>query len=129
MPRFVIQKHHASRLHYDFRLEVDGLLKSWAVPKEPSADPKVRRLAVVVEDHPLDHIDFEGTIEEGQYGAGAVEVWDRGEYELLESEGDVIRFRLNGERLRGPWKLVRVQSWGEGQWLLCASKGAEKVDG
>jgi len=128
MPRFVIQKHDASRLHYDLRLEMDGVLKSWAVPKEPMADTKVRRLAMEVEDHDLDYIDFEGEIEEGQYGAGTVEVWDSGEYELVERDEGMIRVVLHGERLRGPWKLVRM-AWGAGnQWLFCPSKGAQKVD-
>ena len=130
MPRFVIQKHHASRLHYDLRLEMDGVLKSWAVPKEPEADTKVRRLAIQVEDHDLDYIDFEGEIEEGHYGAGLVEVWDSGTYEPIGEALDesVLRFRLNGKRLRGPWKLVHT-NWAPGdQWLFCASRGAEKVD-
>jgi len=124
MPRFVIQKHHATRLHYDFRLEMDGVLKSWAVPKEPTADTKVRRLAIEVEDHNLDYMDFQGEIPEGQYGAGTVEVWDRGEYELLERSEGFIRFRLAGDRMRGPWKLVKTHYPPGNNWLLCASHGA-----
>jgi len=126
MPRFVIQKHHASRLHWDLRLEMDGVLKSWAVPKEPSADTKVRRLAIEVEDHALEYVDFEGEIEEGQYGAGAVRTWDEGTYELIERTPGFLRFRLEGRRLRGPWKLIHTGYGGGKGWLLNASHGAEK---
>src|SRR5918911_3658045 len=99
---FVIQKHAASRLHYDFRLELGGTLVSWAVPKGPSLDPHVRRMAVHVEDHPLSYGSFEGVIPKGQYGAGTVELWDRGTYELLEEKRDGgLKVRLAGERLRG----------------------------
>src|SRR5437867_6637730 len=110
---FVVQKHHARRLHYDFRLELDGTLKSWAVPKGPSLDPADKRMAVHVEDHPLDYAGFEGTIPSGQYGAGEVIVWDRGEW---EPEGDAreglpkghLKFRLHGDKLEGGWALVRM---------------------
>lgn len=128
MPRFVIQKHHASRLHWDLRLEMDGVLKSWAVPKEPSADTKVKRLAVQVEDHDLEYADFEGEIAEGEYGAGKVEIWDAGDYELLERADDVIRFDLQGQRLSGPWKLIHTNYPPGNQWLLIASRGAEKLE-
>ncbi len=127
LPRFVIQKHHASRLHYDLRLEMDGVLMSWAVPKEPSADTKTRRLAIQVEDHKLEYIDFEGDIAEGEYGAGKVEVWDSGTYELLERSDDLIRFRLNGRRLRGGWKLVRFARRSDKEWLLQASRDARRL--
>ena len=126
MPRFVIQKHHASHLHYDLRLEMDGALKSWAVPKEPVADAKVKRLALQVEDHDLDYIDFEGEIAEGQYGAGTVEIWDSGTYELVERRAGLLRFDLRGRRLRGPWKLVKFKAEKGNEWLLIASRGAEK---
>ena len=101
MAIFVIHKHHATRLHYDFRLEMDGVLKSWAVPKQPSDDTKVRRLAMQVDDHELSYSDFEGEIEEGSYGAGTVEIWDRGTYEIVEQQEGFIRLRLMGEKMHG----------------------------
>ncbi|KIY38841.1 ATP-dependent DNA ligase [Pseudomonas sp. 10-1B] len=125
--QFCIQKHDASHLHYDFRLELDGTLKSWAIPKGPSLDPKVRRLAVHVEDHPLDYANFEGHIPEGHYGAGDVIVWDRG---IWEPEGDAqqayakgkLRFRLQGEKLGGMWNLFRTRLAGKKeQWMLVKS--------
>jgi DNA ligase D-like protein (predicted 3'-phosphoesterase) len=123
MPRFVIHEHHARRLHYDLRLEMDGVLKSWAVPKQPTMEPKVKRLAIEVEDHPLDYADFEGTIAEGQYGAGKVRIWDSGDYSLILREKDLIRLDLHGKLLAGPFKLVRM-SWDPGnQWLLMRSSG------
>src|SRR5215207_2548125 len=126
---FVIQKHAATRLHYDFRLEMEGVLRSWAVPKGPSLDPGEKRLAVHVEDHPLDYGGFEGTIPKGQYGGGTVMLWDRGSW---EPEGDPgkdygkgrLTFRLDGEKLHGRWHLVRMRSRaGERneQWLLIKS--------
>ncbi|UPL08626.1 Putative DNA ligase-like protein [Pseudomonas sp. IsoF] len=129
--QFCIQKHDASHLHYDFRLELDGTLKSWAIPKGPSLDPKVRRLAVHVEDHPLDYADFEGNIPEGHYGAGDVIVWDRG---IWEPEGDAqqaytkgkLRFRLQGEKLNGVWNLFRTHLGGKKeQWMLVKSHDGE----
>src|SRR6185503_1724911 len=112
---FVIQKHAATRLHYDLRLELDGTLKSWAVPKGPSLDPQVRRMAVHVEDHPLSYGGFEGVIPKGQYGAGTVIVWDRGEWVPLEDPREgyrrgKLKFELHGEKLRGRWNLVRMRS-------------------
>jgi bifunctional non-homologous end joining protein LigD len=111
---FVIQKHAARRLHYDFRLELDGVLKSWAIPKGPSLDPGEKRLAVHVEDHPLDYGEFEGVIPEGEYGGGTVQLWDRGTWVPLDPDADTayrrgsLKFALNGQKLRGKWALVRM---------------------
>jgi len=126
--QFVIQKHEASHLHFDFRLELDGVMKSWAVPKGPSYDPSVRRLAMEVEDHPIEYNTFEGTIPQGEYGGGTVMLWDRGTYEA-ESGGGVdalregyergdLKFVLHGKRLKGGWVLVRMKRAGRPQWLL-----------
>jgi DNA ligase D-like protein (predicted 3'-phosphoesterase) len=124
-PRFVIQKHAASSLHYDFRLEADGVLKSWAVPKGPSLDPREKRLAMPTEDHPLAYGDFEGVIPEGQYGAGEVIVWDTGTYRVLgdEAAADALEdghlsFWLEGEKLRGGYALTRMGGGGRERWLL-----------
>lgn len=133
-PIFVIQKHDARNLHYDFRLEVDGLLASWAVPKGPSTDPKDKRLAIHVEDHPLDYADFEGVIPEGMYGAGTVLVWDTGTYRNLMAEKDDplsmaesiekghVEVWLDGEKLQGGYALVEMKGRGENQWLLIKMK-------
>jgi DNA ligase D-like protein (predicted 3'-phosphoesterase) len=128
-PIFVIQKHNASTLHYDFRLEVDGVLKSWAVPKGPSTDPSEKRLAMPTEDHPLGYADYEGVIPEGQYGAGTVLVWDYGSYRNLRAEKDddgttmpealdegKVEVWLEGEKLRGGYALIQMQ--GGERWLL-----------
>ena len=112
--RFVIQKHAATRLHYDFRLELDGVFRSWAVTRGPSLDPHDKRLAVEVEDHPLDYGDFEGTIPKGQYGGGTVMLWDRGYLgaeaipKRMLAKGD-LKFTLDGEKLHGSWVLVRMR--------------------
>jgi bifunctional non-homologous end joining protein LigD len=123
----VIQKHRASQLHYDFRLEYDGVLLSWAVPKGPSPDPSVKRLAMQVEDHPADYGGFEGTIPEGEYGGGTVMVWDNGTWtpesvdvKAAMEKGD-LKFTLHGKKLRGSWVLVRTHGYGSKtgkSWLL-----------
>lgn len=134
---FVIQKHDASRLHYDFRLEMAGVLKSWAVPKGPSTDPKTKRLAMMVEDHPYDYKDFEGIIPQGEYGGGTVIVWDEGTYEPIEAikgkkaqekhllkqlnEGS-LKIKLNGEKLHGEFALVKTHGMGENGWMLIKHK-------
>ncbi len=126
---FVVQKHAASHLHFDFRLELDGVMKSWAVPKGPSYDPSVKRLAMEVEDHPIEYNTFEGTIPKGQYGGGTVMLWDRGTYEPEGGGGEDalrdgyergdLKFVMHGKRLRGGWVLVRMRrEGGRAQWLL-----------
>lgn len=130
---FVIQKHAASRLHYDLRLELDGVMKSWAVPKGPSPDPGVKRLAMQVEDHPIEYNAFEGTIPRGEYGGGTVMLWDRGWYEPEKGEGEAgvregfkkgdLKVVFHGTRMKGSWVLVRTRGWGGGSsgkpsWLL-----------
>jgi DNA ligase D-like protein (predicted 3'-phosphoesterase) len=128
--RFVIQKHAARSLHYDFRLEADGVLKSWAVPKGPSTNPKDKRLAMPTEDHPLDYGGFEGVIPKGEYGAGAVIVWDRGTYRNLTEEKDReipvgealrkghLKIWLDGEKIRGGYALTRIGKGKDLRWLL-----------
>src|SRR5579859_870886 len=134
---FCVQRHDASRLHYDFRLEMDGVLKSWAVPKGPTLDPTPRRLAAMVEDHPLEYGSFEGNIPSGNYGAGSVMLWDRGTYELLGDKpaqeqlarGD-FKFRLHGEKLKGEFAIVLMKGRGKGnEWLLLKKKDAEARPG
>src|SRR5580700_5255272 len=150
--RFVVQKHRATRLHYDFRLEMEGVLKSWAVPKGPSLDPADKRLAMQVEDHPVSYYDFEGTIPEGNYGGGTVMVWDAGTWEPLSPEpvdgvyvpgtekeaaamlakGD-LKFRLKGKRLKGDFALVHIKARRPGskgnEWLLIKKKDDYVVAG
>jgi bifunctional non-homologous end joining protein LigD len=133
---FVVQQHAASHLHYDFRLEMEGVLKSWAVPKGPSLNPEDKRLAMMVEDHPYDYKDFEGTIPEGNYGAGNVIVWDHGTYHAVNApEGETgekqllqglkkgdLKFVLNGKKLKGEFALVKMRGRQENAWLLLKKK-------
>lgn len=150
-PVFVVQKHDASSLHYDFRLELDGVLKSWAVPKGPSLDPADKRLAVMTEDHPLEYAAFEGVIPEGEYGGGTVLVWDTGWWEpdlawIADTKGTTptdpaaalakgeLKLVLHGSKLSGSWALVQMKGRGEKNWLLikhrdeAARPGAKLVD-
>src|SRR5215210_6722118 len=130
LPIFVIQKHRASHLHYDFRLEMEGVLKSWAVPKGPSYDPGTKRLAMMTEDHPYDYASFEGVIPEGNYGAGNVIIWDNGTWEFIEPGDDPVKalksgkltFRMFGKKMFGEWALFRIggrsKSDKGNEWLL-----------
>ncbi|WP_462255349.1 DNA polymerase ligase N-terminal domain-containing protein [Ferruginibacter sp.] len=138
---FVVQRHKASRLHYDFRLEIDGVLKSWAVPKGPSMNPNDKRLAMMVEDHPYSYKDFKGVIPSG-YGAGIVEIWDKGEYTDIERSGKNIdekklkaglksgslKFILEGKKLKGEFALVKLKSDQENAWLLIKHNDKYAVD-
>ena len=140
-PIFVIQKHDASTLHYDFRLEVGGVLKSWAVPKGPSTDPSVKRLAMPTEDHPLEYADFEGVIPEDEYGGGTVIVWDTGTYRNLQAEKEApvsmaqalqdghVEVWLEGRKLRGGYALIRTDFRGEESWLLVKMKDEAAEEG
>ncbi|WP_143885152.1 DNA polymerase ligase N-terminal domain-containing protein [Chryseobacterium binzhouense] len=133
---FVVQRHAASRLHYDFRLEMEGVLKSWAVPKGPSLNPDDKRLAMMVEDHPYDYKDFEGNIPDGNYGAGQVEVWDSGTYEALDETSKLsnekellkelkdgsLKFILHGKKLKGEFALVKMKNAENNAWLLIKHK-------
>lgn len=115
-PIFVIQKHHARNLHYDFRLEMDGVLKSWAVPKEPPMFAGIKRLAISVDDHSLSYATFEGVIPEGEYGAGTVEIWDKGTYKLVKQTSKEIIIMLLGNKLKGRYALVKMEE--DNKWLL-----------
>ena len=140
--RFVVQRHHASRIHYDFRLEMNGVLKSWAVPKGPSLNPSAKRLAMLVEDHPVSYINFEGTIPKGNYGAGTVEVWDSGLYVPVDEKGAIIseakalaafkngslKVSLKGKKLKGEFALVRLKNEDGKSWLLIKHRDENAVD-
>jgi bifunctional non-homologous end joining protein LigD len=127
MPRFVVHEHHATHLHWDFRLEFAGALKSWAVPKGPSMNPADKRLAIQVEDHDLDYGSFAGTIPEGHYGAGKVLIWDEGSYEPVGDMAEglaagTVSFRLHGRKLTGEFSLVRLKKGTAKEWLLIKRK-------
>jgi len=136
--RFVVHEHHASRLHFDVRLEMDGVLKSWAIPKGPSMNPADKRLAIMVDDHTLEYGDFEGVIPAGRYGAGPVVIWDQGTYELLEGQrpaGELtkgsLKFALKGKRLKGAFAMVRLKgprASGK-EWLLMKKADADADSG
>lgn len=136
--KFVVQRHHASRLHYDFRLEIDGVLKSWAIPKGPSLNPKDKRLAMMVEDHPYDYCTFEGIIPAGEYGSGVVSIFDQGTYEPASggTERDLkkglhagnLKFKLNGKYLKGEFALVKLKTAENNSWLLIKNKDDFAVD-
>ena len=131
MPLFVVHKHKGTRLHYDFRLEIKGVLKSWAVPKGPSMNPADKRLAVAVDDHDLVYAGYEGVIPPDSYGAGPVMVWDTGEYEDLSpggSEKGKIELSLSGEKLVGKFALVKMKGRGEGNWLLIKMKDGKEIE-
>ncbi|HEX9862933.1 MAG TPA: DNA polymerase ligase N-terminal domain-containing protein [Candidatus Bathyarchaeia archaeon] len=117
---YVIQKHNASHLHFDLRLEMDDVLKSWAVPKEPPTAQGVKRLAVQVEDHPVSYAGFEGTIPEGEYGAGTVEIWDKGTYRLIDRKENKLVVEINGAKLKGAYVLVRLKD--AKNWLFFKKK-------
>lgn len=140
--QFVVQRHKATRLHYDFRLEMDGVLKSWAVPKGPSMNPQDKRLAMMVEDHPYDYKDFKGVIPEGNYGAGIVEIWDQGNYSDIDDSdaktaekklkaglksGD-LKFKLSGKKLKGEFVLVKLKNAEDNSWLLIKHRDKYAVD-
>ena len=131
--RFFVQRHNASHLHYDFRLEIGGTLKSWAVPKGPTLDPAKKPFAAMVEDHPVDYGDFEGNIPKGNYGAGSVMLWDRGIFEILGEDAGLaqiargdLKFRLHGEKLNGTFAIVSMKNRGKGnEWLLIKKQDAD----
>jgi len=139
---FVVQRHKASSLHYDFRLEMNGALKSWAVPKGPSLFPEDKRLAMMVEDHPLSYAGFKGIIPEGNYGAGIVEIWDKGTYEPIEKKdhkayerklvadlrNGSLKFILHGKKLKGEFALVKMKTSQDNAWLLIKHKDKHAVD-
>lgn len=124
LPIFVIQEHQATHLHYDFRLEKDGVLKSWAIPKKPPLKAGIKRLAIQVEDHKIEYADFEGNIPEGLYGAGVVKIWDKGFYEPIKFEDKEIIVNLEGEKLKGKYCLIKLSAkdFKKNSWLFFKKK-------
>jgi len=128
MPRFVVHEHFASHHHWDLRLELDGALMSWAVPKEPPLKSGIRRLCILVAPHDLSYIDFKGTIEEGEYGAGKVEIWDKGTYVMETRKDNKMVFVLQGKKLKGRYTILRFDKAGPNNWLLFKTKEEHKID-
>ena len=121
-PIFVVQEHHAQNLHWDFRLQHDGVLASWAVPKGVPSEFNEKKLAVQVEDHPLDYAQFSGNIPEGQYGAGHVEIWDEGTYETIKWDKDIVEIILAGKKMKGRFSLIKTKGYGRNSWILMKQK-------
>lgn len=123
MPKFCVHEHWASHHHWDVRLEMDKVAKSWAVPKEPPREEGVKRLVIQVEDHAIEYMNFEGEIEEGQYGAGKVKIWDQGKYDLIDRKQDKLVIDFKGKKLKGEYVFIKFKRAGEKQWLLFKKKG------
>ncbi len=119
---FVVHEHDARHLHYDLRLEIDGVLRSWAIPKEPPEKEGIKRLAIRTEDHPLEYADYEGTIPEGMYGAGNVRIWDSGEFGIEKDEENELLFELKGKKLKGKYAMIRTKFRGKESWLFFRRK-------
>ncbi|MFH0749105.1 MAG: DNA polymerase ligase N-terminal domain-containing protein [Candidatus Bathyarchaeota archaeon] len=122
----VVQEHHAAHLHWDLRLEMNGLLKSWAIPKEPPREVGIKRLAIPVEDHPIDYASFSGTLPEGQYGAGEVIIWDKGTYKIISIQENKMVIIIYGEKLQGEYCLIKTKFQGKENWLLFKTKNLNK---
>lgn len=126
--KYVVHEHHASHLHWDLRLERDGVLKSWAIPKEPPRESGIRRLAVQVEDHPIEYGTFEGIIPEGEYGAGSVKIWDKGTYITHIWTNEKIQLTINGSKLSGDYDLIQFKKAGEKEWLFLKRKNVKSIN-
>ncbi len=128
MPIFVVHEHHATHLHWDLRLEFDKVLKSWAVPKQPSLKTGIKRLAIQVEDHPLSYATFEGRLPEGTYGAGLVKIWDKGTFKIIERKEDKIEVEFKGTKLKGRYVLIIFKKAGKNQWLFFKASSKNIAD-